>query len=84
MGIVKYIYKEGRKVFSIPQALMDGWGIEYNDQTNLVGLKLQDRQKRTYKTEIIGNDEFMGLIRVYFKGGGWLCLDHAIEQFKVV
>lgn len=81
MGIVKY---NKQRQFSISQALKDGWNKEFENFDELIGLKLQDRKKEKHKVIIEKYDWFMGIFRVYFKEGGWLCFDHAIEQFKCV
>lgn len=81
-GIVKYINKRGGRVFNCAQALKDGWGLDWSGEESLVGLKLQDRKKSSHKVEIESADWFMSTLRVHFKEGGWLCFDHAIEQFK--
>jgi len=81
MGIIKYT--DDRK-FSISQALKDGWGKQYDRFDELIGLKLQDRNNQNYVVTIEKYDWFMGIFRVYFKEGGWLCFDHAVEQFKAI
>ena len=81
MGIVKYT--ESRR-FNIGQALKDGWGEEWAGEKALIGMKLQDRKKANYKVQIEHVDWYSGILRVWFKEGGWLCFDHAIEQFKQV
>lgn len=81
MGLVKYT--EDRK-FSIGQALKDGWGKEYEGFEGIVGLKLQDREKPNHEVTIEKYDWVMGTFIIYFKEGGWLCFDHAVEQFKCV
>jgi len=81
MGIVKYT---NDRQFSISQALKDGWGKEYEKFDELIGLKLQDRKKAKHIVTIEKYDWFMGIFRVYFKEGGWLCFDHAVEQFKAL
>jgi hypothetical protein len=79
MAIVKYT-KDRR--FSIRKALKDGWEKEYISFDEMIGLKLQDRKKENHLVVIEKYDWYMGVFRVHFKEGGWLCLDHAIEQFK--
>lgn len=81
MGIVKY---NNDRQFSISQALKDGWDMECEYFDDLIGLKLQDRKKEKHKVTISKYDWFMGIFRVHFKEGGWLCFDHTIEQFKCV
>ena len=81
MGIIKYTPD---RRFSISQALKDGWGKEYEEFDEMIGLQLQDRKKAKHKVTIEKYDWFMGIFRVYFKEGGLLCFDHAIEQFKSV
>lgn len=84
MGIVKYDKDGFGKKFNIGQALKDGWGQDWEGEEAIVGLKLQDRKKANHKVTVENVDWFMGIFRVHFKEGGWLCFDHAIEQFKCV
>lgn len=81
MSIVKYT--NDRK-FSISQALKDGWDKDYENFDELIGLKLQDRKESNHIVTIEKYDWFMGIFRVYFKEGGWLCFDHAVEQFECI
>lgn len=81
MAIIKYT-KE--RTFSIGEALQDGWGKEWKGEEALIGLKLQDRNKPKHKAIINKVDWSFGTFRVWFKEGGWLCFDHAIEQFKCI
>lgn len=81
MGIVKYT--TDRK-FNVGKALKDGWNKEWQGESALIGLVLQDRKKAKHKVTIENVDWFMGIMRVWFKEGGWLCFDHAIEQFECV
>jgi hypothetical protein len=84
MGIVKYNKDGFGKKFNIGQALKDGWGQDWEGEEAIIGLKLQDRKKSKHKVTVESVDWFMGIFRVHFKEGGWLCFDHAIEQFKCV
>ena len=84
MSIVIYYKKKGGRVFNCGQAVKDGWGIEWTDLEGLVGLKLQDRTKPKHQVEISGAGDMMGCYTVSFQEGGWLALDHAIEQFKLM
>ncbi len=81
MGIVKYT---ADRKFNIGQALKDGWEQEWEGEEAIIGLKLQDRKKSKHKVTVENVDWFMGIFMVHFKEGGWLCFDHAIEQFKCV
>lgn len=81
MGIVKYTKD---RTFNIGEAFQDGWGKDWESEKALIGLKLQDRKKPKRKATISNVDWSMGTFRVWFKGGGWLCFDHAIEQFKCI
>ncbi|AGO48858.1 hypothetical protein Phi46:3_gp114 [Cellulophaga phage phi46:3] len=81
MGIVKY---NKNRQFSIIQAVKDGWNKEYVVLDDLVGLKLQDRKNPKHKVTISDIGWFMDICNVSFEEGGWLCLDHAIEQFKSI
>lgn len=84
MAIVKYIDKEGGRTFNVVQALKDGWGKDWEGEDAIIGLKLQDRKKAKHKVEVSKVDWALGTMRVHFKEGGWLCFDHAIEQFMCV
>jgi hypothetical protein len=81
MGIVKYTTDRN---FNVGEALKDGWNKEWQGESALIGLVLQDRKKAKHKVTIEDVDWFMGIMRVWFKEGGWLCFDHAIEQFECV
>lgn len=80
MGIIKYT-KE--RTFNVGQALKDGWGKDWEGEEAIVGLKLQDREDENYEEEVLKVDWALGTMRVHFKTG-WLCFDHAIEQFKCI
>lgn len=81
MGIVKY---NKNRQFSISKSLKDGWGKEFKYFDELIGLKLQDRKKIKNKVVIENYDWCFGIFRIFYKGGGWQCFDHAIEQYKVI
>ncbi len=81
MGIVKYTEN---RTFSIPQALKDGWGKEFKTFDEMIGLRLQARKNAKHIVTIEKTDWSMGIFRVHFKESGWLCFDHAIEQFECV
>ena len=81
MGIVKYTEI---RTYNIGKAITDGWGIKLESLEDLIGMKLQDRKKPKHIVEIKNTDWFMGIFRVFFKEGGWLCFDHCIEQFKLL
>ena len=80
MGIVKY---KKNRTFNIGQAFQDGFGIEWTGEDALIGLKLKDRKKYKHKVEIEKTDWFMGILRVFYKEGGWQCFDHCVEQFEL-
>ena len=84
MGIVKYIGEGLNKKFNVGQALKDGWGKEWESEEALKGLKLQDRKKPKHKVTVEKADWYAGILTIWFAEGGWLCFDHAIEQFKCV
>lgn len=84
MGIIKYEFDEEGKCFNVGQALMDGWGVEWEGEDALIGLSLQDRKNPRHKVTIKKVDWTLETMRVWFNEGGWLCLDHAIEQFKCI
>lgn len=81
MGIVKYLEN---KVSNVGQALKDGWDKTWEGEESLIGLTLQDRKNIDHQVTIENADWFCGTLRVWFKEGGWLCFDHAIEQFKCI
>ena len=83
MGIVKYIACSTGKKFNIGEAIKDGWGLGWNGEQSLIGLKLQDRNNTKHKVEICSTDWFMGILRVFYKDGSWQCFDHCIEQFEL-
>jgi hypothetical protein len=81
LNIVKYFKNErGQRVFCINQAIHDG---QYPDPKNIGAYSraiLIDRQTgQHHRVSHISGDESMYLIN--FDGGGFLCLDHTIEQF---
>lgn len=82
MAIVKYIGEGIDRRFNVGQAMKDGWGKEWEGEAALVGLKLQGRKNPKHKVEVSKVDWVLGTMLVHFKEGGWLCFDHAIEQFK--
>ena len=84
MGIIQYTGEWPNRKFNVGQAIKDGWGLDWQGEEALIGVKLQDRKKARHKVEVDNVDWFMGILRVWFKEGGWLCLDHAIEQFKKI
>lgn len=82
MSIVKYRGNGVNKVFDVEQALKDGgWPVLH---PKLYPLKMVDRNnpKHTAIIENIRWDSSYGMVFVQWRGGGWNCLDHAIEQFK--
>ena len=84
MGIIKYTGEGLHKKFNVGQALKDGWAKDWEGEEALKGLKLQDRKKAKHKVTIEKADWYVGTLRIWFVEGGWLCFDHAIEQFKCV
>lgn len=80
MGIIKYTVD---RTFNIGQAMQDGWGLKWESESALIGLKLTDRKKPKHKVEIVHVDWFMGIFRVHYQDKSWQCFDHCIEQFKV-
>ena len=46
MGIVKYTKN---RTFNVGQALQDGWGLEWEGEEALIGVKLQDKRKQSTK-----------------------------------
>ncbi len=78
MSIVHYYIKDGRKVFNCGQAVKDGWGVEWSD---VVGLELT-RRIDNHKTTITHLGEVAGIITVHFAHGGYLALDHAVEEYR--
>lgn len=84
MNIVKYTSDVFGKTFNVAQALRDGWGLEWESEDALVGIQLQDRKKPSHTVTIKGVSWTLGIMVVLFEEGGWLCFDHAIEQFECV
>lgn len=84
--IIKYFYMNGQKFFDVVQAIKDsGWGIEYENILKCQGIELIDRNDPNHRVTVasITLDKFFRMYFVSFVQGGWLCLDHAIEQFKL-
>jgi hypothetical protein len=83
MNIIKYCYREGIKVYSINQAIKDGGWPDPAYPNLYLKLHLVDRKtgEPAIAEKIIGDES---LYQVCFQGGGWLCLDDAIEQYAVV
>lgn len=86
MAIVKYYEKHGHfgKVFNMDQALNDGWGINFEDgwREKVIGSQFVDRKKTSYIVTITRIELEDNFYMIFFNKGGWLLLDHAIEQFK--
>jgi hypothetical protein len=83
--IVQYFTVDGQKKFDIAQALRDsGWGVSYARLDEMAGVQLVDRNNPDHRVTIAGirADPLFAMVFVDFEGGGWLCLDHAIEQFR--
>lgn len=80
-NIIEYFYKNGIKMYDINQALKDGGWPEINKE-NYKYLHLIDRKtgEQAIVKEITGTQQ---MYFVRFIGGGFLCLDHAIEQYKI-
>jgi len=85
MSIVEYYMKDGFRKFNPNQAIKKAWGIDCDgfDYSPLEGLKLQDRQNPTDTTTIDRLDWMLTVAIIYFKEGGYLALDHTIEQFEL-
>lgn len=83
--IVQYYDEGGRIVFDVGQALSDGgWEVAQEGLVGISGLELVDREDPKHKITVsyIRHNEFFNMYFVNFVGGGWLCLDHAINQYK--
>lgn len=81
MNIVRYSGSFPFRTFDVNQALRDGgWA---NDFESLrFPLKLKDR--KTGEQATVTRVSFMpdyGMYQVVFRGGGWLLMDHAVEQY---
>lgn len=86
MSIVEYFEKNGRKVFDVVEALSaSGWNVLYEDLLEISGLHLVSRddphEKITIKSVVC--DTLSVMYYVHFEEGGWLCLDHVIEQYQL-
>ena len=82
---VTYCEVNGIKKFDVAQALSDsGWGVSLEDILKTEGLELMDRKNSNHRATVssIRFDRFMQMYFVSFAEGGWLCLDHAINQFE--
>ena len=84
MSIVKYFTHEGRKVFDVGQALIDGWGITLAKLPGIIGALLTDRQNPSHRATILSitHDRIFNMWFVHYAEGGSQCLDHSIEQFE--
>lgn len=82
MSFVEYYLKDGQKTFNCALAVKNGWGIEWG--SDLIGIRLQDRKNPIHIVEISKTHWMIGVFIIYFKEGGWQCLDHCIEQFKIL
>ena len=85
--IVKYFEKDGHRVFDVIQALEDsGWCIELSDILSVADLDLASRNNPDHRETVssITLPPLMDMYIVHFKTGGFLLLDHAIEQFEKV
>ena len=84
--LVKYIETDSGRYFDTKSAIKEHWGLDVNYYSELKGLKLVDRNKKSHLVEIekVEHEVFMDIALVYWKNGGYNCLDHAINQFKVV
>lgn len=79
--IVKYV----GDAFDLNQAIRDGGWPDPEYPSLYRGLKLKDRlngHKATVRN-VVRDDFGMPMYMVNFVGGGWLCLDHAINQYEV-
>jgi hypothetical protein len=85
MPIVKYFEDEnGNKQYDVPQALEDGgWGIKQDDLRAVSGMLFMHRKDPNHRVLVthITHDILFNFYLVFFQEGGYLCLDHAIEQF---
>jgi len=82
MSIVKYFGEGTAKKFDVNQAIRDGGWPDPDKPVPKRGIKLKDRKSGELAVVVkITSDSFYGMYFVHFKGGGWLCLDHAINQY---
>jgi hypothetical protein len=86
MSIVKYFGTGSDNKFDIDQAIKDGGWPDPDKPALYKSLKVRDRKNAKHKATVknITRDSFYGMYFVSWVGGGWNCLDHAIEQFKVI
>lgn len=80
MSVVQYFMRDGLKTFDINQAIRDGQFPDPRHPSEYEGMIVVDRQsgEEATITRITGSEE---MYFVHFSSGGWLCLDHAIEQY---
>ncbi len=86
MGIIRYFELDGCKVFDVVEALKaSGWKIEYKNILATSGLRLISRDDPQNKVTVrsIRLDRLFATYFVRFVEGGWLCLDHAIENYEL-
>jgi len=84
MSIVEYFETESGRFFDPKLSVKKGWGLDIDRYSQLSGLKLVDRKNKKHLAEIekVEHPEDIGIAIVYWKCGGYNCLDHVIEQFK--
>jgi hypothetical protein len=85
MSIIKYTGSGASKVFNLDQAIRDGGWPDPDKPATYRGLRVVDRKNPKHKATVkcVDHDAGYGMYFVSWVGGGWNCLDHAIEQFKV-
>jgi hypothetical protein len=84
--IVQYFERDGAKTFDVQQALRcSGWGVELEKLLETTGLVLTDRLKPSHVVTVshITYSRWFEMYFVHYAEGGWQCLDHAIEQFRL-
>lgn len=84
MGLVKYNGEGFGKTFNVYSELKRLWDKDVKVVQQLKGTVLQDRKNKNLVVVIKDAKFHDGTAIVYFQEGGWLCLDHALEQFKVI
>lgn len=85
MSLIDYKNDKYGRVYDPQKEVKKHWGIDFEYYSELNGLKLVDRKKpkHTVEIELCKHAEF-SCAMVYWKNGGYNCLDHAIEQFKPI
>jgi len=78
---VKYYMKGGVRMFDANQAVNHGWGIEFEE---IPGIVLKRRDGKGKASMVLGTSIECGVYAIHWKSGGWLAIDHAVEQYTIL